>query len=113
MTPLARLKKKAVDLAIAKKLEKTPLCEGCGARASTAHHIIRQANSNYLRLAQENLVSTCRECHHLAHTRGDLVAFGQVFIKRGKKWHAKLIQDSHKMIRDNMGYWKEQIENLK
>ena len=112
MTPLKRLKDKVTRQAMTEKLIKTPYCEGCNQKAITAHHIIRQKNSNYLRDKLENMISTCLSCHLLAHTRGDVVAFGQVFIKRGKKWHKKLIEDSRIIIKDNLLYWKEKIKQL-
>ena len=111
-TPLNKLKQKCVAKAIEIKLKITPYCEGCGAPAITAHHLVRQANSNYLRCSQSNLFSTCKNCHCLAHSRGDMVAFGRAILSRGKKWHEKLIKDSAIRIHDNISYWKKMYEEL-
>jgi len=111
-TPLNKLKRKCVDAAIAIKISATPFCEGCGAEAETAHHLVRQANSNYLRTKQSNLFSTCKKCHMLAHSRGDTIAFGQAIISRGKKWHLKLIKDSQIRIKDNLSYWRKIYNEL-
>ena len=113
MTKLAKLKKEAVDWAIKIKLKNTPRCEGCGLIAITAHHLIRQKNSNYARCLQENLFSVCSVCHCLAHSRGDMVVLGHAILKRGKKWHNKLIKDAQKIIKDNQGYWIKKIEEQK
>jgi len=109
-SPLQKLKIKAVKLAIAEKLKSTPYCECCGKPAITAHHIVEQSRSNYLRCEQRNLMSVCWSCHFLVHNAGGAKVLGGVILKRGKRWYNKLMADAQVRIRDNQGYWLDIIK---
>lgn len=102
-TKLQKLKEKATRLAMDKKLEENPYCP-CGKPATVAHHLVRQKNSNYLRTKQYNMIACCAECHLKAHSRGDIVAFGE--IPRADR----LKRESSILIQDSMGYWQNIID---
>src|SRR3990167_5235560 len=110
MTPLNRLKIKAVKIATAKKLEKNPFCVFCGMKATTAHHFIRQSRSNFLRVDMDNLIPICAKGHMKLHSGYEQIMTGELIKKYGINWFDRLQQDSNVTIKDNKTYWKSIIE---
>lgn len=51
------------------KLAQNPVCESCGYPADTVHHIQPVEKYPDLRLAIDNLMSLCRECHEKIEKR--------------------------------------------
>lgn len=84
-----------------------PFCESCGGIANTAHHIIRQKNSNFLRDKQYNLISTCSKCHLAAHSRGDEAVFGLSLARRGEDEARLRVEGARIIIKDNIAYWEQ------
>jgi len=111
-TKLAKLKEKAVKIVTAKMLEKHPKCFFCPNMANTAHHIIPQSRSNYLRCDERCLVSICQKCHMRLHSGYESVMTMQLVEARGKEWMDGLIKDSNVKIKDSIGYWTALIEEL-
>jgi len=108
-----KLKEKAVELATEKKLKQHPRCILCNNMAVTAHHFIRQSQSNYLRCDERNLIPICRKCHYLWHCGGKAeVMTLQLQQMLGDKWRDELIRDSVKTIKDTIEYWEELITKL-
>lgn len=98
--------------AIKKKIEKEPKCTFCPNPATTAHHFIHQARSNYLRLEEKNLIPICEVCHYKLHNGYEQIYALQARSIFGDKWADELIADSRKTITDNMAYWRKKFEEL-
>ena len=112
-TPLSRLKKQCVSLAMAIYIGEHPNCELCGGVAHTCHHFIHQGRSNYLRCDMRNLVAICQSCHCLLHHSHEQVFAGRLIKQRGMKWFNAMEKDSHIKIKDNMEYWRNKLSDLR
>lgn len=111
-TSLQTAKEKAVRLAMDLYVRAHPKCELCGKKASTAHHVIRQSRSNYLRTEPRNLVSICRSCHYKLHLGSEPIYMGMLIEKRGLAWIKQLQKESRITIHDTVGYWKTKYGEL-
>ena len=113
-SPLGRLKKQCVELAMKQYLAEHPYCELCGAVAETCHHYIYQSQSNYLKCDERNLVAICNPCHcsiHVGHR--EQVAAAQLVRQRGYHWSYAMEADRHLKIKDNMEYWRNKLAELR
>ena len=111
-TNLQKAKEKAVRFAMDSYVAEHPRCELCGKWASTAHHVIRQSRSNYLRTEARNLVAICKSCHYKLHLGNEPIYMGILIKKRGMKWLDRLQKESRIEIRDTVGYWEKKYEEL-
>ena len=112
-TPLAKLKKQCVSLAMAIYIGEHPNCELCGGQAHTCHHFIHQSRSNYLRCDARNLVAICQSCHCLMHKSKEQIFTGQLIRQRGMDWFNEMESDSAVKIKDNISYWKQKLAELR
>lgn len=111
-SPKQILKEKCVKKATENKLEETPYCVFCGQLASTCHHFVHQARSNYLRCDSRNLIPICKICHCKLHNGYEPIMALQLRNMFGEEWAEGLLRDSQKSICDTMGHWKEVFKEL-
>jgi len=107
-TEKQKLIDECVNLAIKICLAQKPRCEFCLNPAQTAHHIIHQARSNFLRCDQKNLVSVCGSCHasiHIGQNEG--IKNLQLTKMRGSAWRNYILANERKKIKNDMFYWKK------
>lgn len=110
---LQRLINECVSLVIKIYITLHPKCELCNQPAITAHHIVHQARSNYLRLDKKNLLSVCGKCHgriHIGNDEGTVIL--QVAKKRGLEWADYILKGKQKTIKSNMQYWSKEKSKL-
>mgnify|MGYP002067349398 CR=1 FL=1 len=108
-TKLQRLINECVAIAIKICITLKPKCELCGQPAITAHHIVHQARSNYLRCEQKNLLSVCGKCHgriHIGNDEGAIIV--QVTKMRGLKWASYILKGKQQSIKSDFLYWGKQ-----
>ena len=106
---LQKLINECVSLVIKIYITLHPKCELCGDPAITAHHIVHQARSNYLRLDKKNLLSVCGKCHgriHIGNDEGEIIV--QVTKMRGLKWANYILKGKQQSIKSDMFYWGKQ-----
>jgi hypothetical protein len=110
---LQKLINECVALAIKICILKHPKCELCPELAITAHHIVHQASSNYLRCDQKNLIAICGKCHckiHIGNSEG--VINIQITKMRGLEWADYILKGKQKTIKSDIIYWTKKKAEL-
>ena len=92
-------------------LEIKPKCLVCGKKAITVHHFIEKSLSAALRYDFENLIPICAEDHFKIH-KGDPQPEAIILFKFGKEWFDKLQKKRRKLVKINIGYYKNIIKQL-
>lgn len=106
VSKLQKLINECVSLAIKIYITLHPKCELCGQEATTAHHIVHQARSNYLRLDKKNLLAVCGKCHgriHIGNDEGVIIV--QVTKFRGLRWASYILKGKQQTIKSDIPYW--------
>jgi 5-methylcytosine-specific restriction endonuclease McrA len=93
-------------------LKKDKRCLLCGVPAQVIHHYFHKANCLALRYCPDNGIPLCQRHHLLVHAQGDPYV-GMITLKMGDKWFHKLWQARRKVVRDNIKFYEEAIDNLK
>jgi 5-methylcytosine-specific restriction endonuclease McrA len=91
--------------------ENYPYCLVCGKQSSCLHHYYPKSTSSALRYEDDNLIPLCKGCH-FSHHNGNPAIHNTINQIMGKPWLNRLKRKKEQIIKTNIGYYKNIIENI-
>ena len=86
-------------------------CLICGGKYNCLHHFFTKGSSSSLRYNWLNLIPICISCHshhHWGHPEPHL----KIVEIKGQEWVESLRAEKNKVVKTNIGYYKQIIEHL-